>query len=112
MDVKIFAMCLFIFATVFCSGCTKNNDRSGSKTKDNLEDHLERAEQISYYDMNGDGKVDREYHRYPGWSDADWELRDNDYNGRYEKKIRYGEGVIESVVDLPVPTKVHIEVKP
>jgi len=73
---------------------------------------LQSREQVLYYDRNGDGKVDQEKHHYPGVSDADWELRDDNYDGRYDKKIVYGFAVTESAVDLPVPTHVHIEPQP
>lgn len=81
-------------------GCTRHDDS------------LESGAQISYYDRNGDGKVDLEKHRHPRVADADWELRDDDYSGRYEKKVLFGVGVTESVVDIPVPTGVRIETKP
>ncbi len=69
------------------------------------------AEETTYYDRNNDGKVDLEKHRYHGWADRDWELRDENYDGRFEKKILYGVGVIESAVNLPVPTNVTIKAK-
>jgi hypothetical protein len=69
---------------------------------------LEGRAQISCYDRNGDGKVDLEKHQHPGVADADWELRDDDYDGRFEKKILYGFAVQESPVDIPVPTGVKI----
>ena len=75
-------------------------------------DMLEDSAQVSYFDRNGDGKVDLEKHTHPGVADADWELRDDDYNGRYERKILYGFVVKESAVNLPVPTAVKIEKKP
>ncbi len=65
--------------------------------------------QISYDDRNGDGKVDLEKHQQPGISDADWELRDDDYDGRYEKNILYGYAVTESKVDIAIPAGVKIE---
>lgn len=77
-----------------------------------MSESLKRVERISYYDSNGDGKVDVESHQYVGANDADWELRDEDHNGRFEKKIRYGVGVFESAVDLPVPKGVRIDPKP
>jgi hypothetical protein len=64
---------------------------------------------ISYYDRNHDGKVDLETHHYPGVADADWELLDENFNGRYEKKILFGIGVFESAVDIPVPSNVKIQ---
>lgn len=68
-----------------------------------------RRELISYFDRNRDGKVDLEKHKYPGVADTDWELRDNDYDGRFEKRILYGVAVGESPVDIPIPTGVRIE---
>lgn len=98
--MKALAFCLFLVGMAFCAGCATH--RNG----------LESREQVSYYDRNGDGRVDQEVHRYRGVADADWELRDDNYDGRYEKKIIYGVGIVESPVDLPVPTHVHIEPKP
>ena len=98
--MRTLTICLFA-AAVFLSGCA---NRDG--------DSLERRAQISYYDRNGDGKVDLEKHQHPGVADADWELRDDDYDGRYEKKILYGFAVKESPVDIRVPTGVKIERTP
>jgi hypothetical protein len=64
----------------------------------------------SYYDRNADGKVDREFHRFEGWADSDWELLDDDFDGRFEKKIRYGVGVLNSIVDISVPKGAPIEI--
>src|SRR3954468_20434895 len=75
-------------------------------------DTLEDRAQISYFDRNGDGKVDLEKHTHPGVADADWELRDDDYDGRYEKRILYGFAGKESAVDIRVPTAVRIEKAP
>jgi hypothetical protein len=71
-----------------------------------------RTEQVLYYDRNGDGRVDLERHHFPGVADADWELRDDKYDGWYEKKILYGYAVEQTAVHLLVPTNVHIEPKP
>lgn len=65
--------------------------------------------QITYYDRNGDRKVDLEKHRHPGTADADWVLRDDNFDGSYEKKILYGVGVKETSVQLVVPTGVPME---
>lgn len=92
---------LLAAATVFLSGCS-------SRSRDPLEDKA----QISYYDRNGDGKVDLEKHQHPGVADADWELRDDDHDGRYEKKVLFGVGVFESAVDIRVPLGVKIERTP
>jgi hypothetical protein len=92
----------FILIAAFLSwGCAS---RSG--------DSLANKAQISYFDRNGDGKVDLEKHQYPGVADADWELRDDEYDGRYEKKIHYGFAVKESAVDIRVPTGVKTERTP
>ncbi|HEX8297366.1 MAG TPA: hypothetical protein VF593_13765 [Chthoniobacteraceae bacterium] len=91
---------LFVATTACLFGCEKGGDS------------LKKRERVTYYDRNGDGKVDLEKHRYPGVADADWELHDDDYSGRYEKKLLFGVGVIESSVDIRVPTGVKIEKKP
>ena len=70
-----------------------------------------RAE-ISYFDRDGDGKADLEKHVYPGSADADWLLEDNNHDGRYERKVQFGDGIITSTVDLPVPTGVRIKRSP
>lgn len=64
---------------------------------------------VTYWDRNGDGKVDIEKHQYKNLADADSELRDDDYDGRYEKKVLFGVGVFESKVDLLVPTNVRMK---
>jgi hypothetical protein len=98
--MRIFAFSVILLVVAFCSGCATHGDSFQS------------SEQVLYYDRNSDGKVDQERHHYPGVSDADWELRDDNYDGRYEKKIVYGYAVTESAVDLPVPTHAHIEPQP
>jgi hypothetical protein len=99
--MRILTLYLFVLAPGGLVGCaTHEVDSLGRRTR------------ISYYDRNGDGKVDLETHRYPGVADADWILQDDDYDGRFEKKVRYGIGVKESVVAIQVPTNVKIETKP
>ena len=63
---------------------------------------------ITYHDRNGDGLVDLQQLRHKTLADADSDLLDNDYDGRYETKIVYGVGVSEETVDLPVPSGVRI----
>src|SRR5262245_6899281 len=94
---------LLAAAILCCSSCAKRSDRSST---------VESREQNFYYDRNADGQVDLEVHHYRGTADADWALRDDDFNGRFEKKILYGVGVTESAVDVPVPTHVHIHPNP
>jgi hypothetical protein len=96
--MRTLTICLLAAASVFLSGCA-------TRSSNPLEDRA----RISYYDRNGDGKVDLEKHQHPGVADADWELRDDDYDGRFEKKILYGFAVKESPVDIRVPTGVKIE---
>jgi hypothetical protein len=91
----VLSFILLLLVAALCSGCATHKDISESPGR------------VHYYDRNGDGKVDKETHHYPGTADADWELRDDDFDGRYEKKILYGVGVLESRVDIPVPTNVH-----
>ena len=98
--MRVVSFLLFLLVVAFCSGCAAQRYP------------LESPGRVHYYDRNGDGKVDQETHHYPGTADADWELRDDDFDGRYEKKILYGVGVFESRVDIPVPTNVHISKKP
>jgi hypothetical protein len=76
------------------------------------QDSLESRDQVTYFDQNGDGRADVENHHYPGVADADWQLRDDNYDGRFEKKVLFGVGIVESVVDVPVPKHVRIEPKP
>jgi hypothetical protein len=98
--MKSSAAGLLAILTAFGSGCASPGVNA-----------LERRVRITYYDRNGDGKVDLEKHRYPGMADMDSELRDDNHNGRYEKKVIYGVGIFESKIDLPVPAGVRIESK-
>jgi hypothetical protein len=95
--IRLVAPVLLLAGSAFLFGCTGWGD------------DLERRTQVSYYDRNGDGKVDLEKHKHPEIADTDWELRDDDYDGRYEKKILYGFAVKESAVDIRVPARVKIE---
>jgi hypothetical protein len=69
---------------------------------------MKRRERVTYYDRNGDGKADLEAHRY-GMADADWQLRDDNYDGRYEQKILFGFAIIHSTVDIPVRANVRVK---
>lgn len=88
---------LLIVPLLVHSGC-KHGDGDSRK-----------RESVVYLDRNGDGKVDLEVHRFHGMADADWDLRDEDHDGRFEKKVVYGVGVFESTVDIAVPTEVKIQ---
>jgi len=98
--MRSLTLTFLLLGSVFWSGCAAHKET------------VQGTGQVFYYDRNGDGMVDLERHHFPGLADADWELRDDNYDGRYEKKIVYGYAVVESSVDLPVPKNVHIEPKP
>jgi hypothetical protein len=95
--MKAMTLSLLLLGPVLWPGCATHRESEG------------RTGQVLYYDRNGDGRVDLERHHFPGLADADWELRDDNYDGWYEKKILYGYAVKETPVHLPVPTNVHIE---
>jgi hypothetical protein len=96
-------MFLFLLLLAVSASC-----REPPKQKDSLESR----DQVTYLDRNGDGQADVENHHYPGVADADWQLRNDDFNGRFEKKILFGVGIVESAVDIRVPKRVRIEPKP
>lgn len=97
MHMRILGLFFVLLGMLLSFGCATHKVSAESK------------EQVFYYDRNRDGKVDLERHHWPGTADADWELRDDNFDGRYEKKVLYGIGIFESAVDLPVPVNVHIE---
>lgn len=69
---------------------------------------LESTERVLYYDRNRDGQVDQEKHLVPGAAGEDWELRDDNYDGHFEKKrVRWGD--IDLSYCPPVPTGVPLE---
>lgn len=101
-----FRIALILMGVSFLSGCRERN--SGEPVQE-----IEPAQaQVTYYDRNGDGKVDLEKHRFLEMADADSELRDDNFDGRYEKEILFGVGVFEKAANLPVPTGVKIEPAP
>lgn len=99
MLMRMMVFCLLLITMALWSGCAVRGKSSAQQA------------QVLYYDINHDQLVDLETHSYTGKADANWELRDDDHNGRYEKKITFGFAVTRSVVDLPVPTGVHIDRK-
>ena len=86
---------LAIVATAHLAGCASESGDAVMKRRD----------RVTYHDRNGDGRVDLEKHTFPGMADADWELRDTDFDGRYDEKVRFGVAVVQSKVDLPVPKR-------
>jgi len=91
---------LLLVLTASCHGPAKQKDT------------FERIDQVTYLDRNADGRADVENHHYPGLADADWQLRDDNFDGRFEKKVLFGYAIVESAVDVPVPKHVHIEPRP
>lgn len=69
-------------------------------------------ERVSYYDRNGDGKVDLEIHKVADAKEKDWALSDNDYDGRYELETHLGVVIKKVMIDRPVPTGVRVEPAP
>jgi hypothetical protein len=59
--------------------------------------------EIRSEDRNGDGRIDWEVHKYPGIADADWELRDENFDGVYEQLVTYGYVVRTQQVSIAVP---------
>jgi hypothetical protein len=66
--------------------------------------------EVTYYDRNGDGTVDFEFHHAPQAYDADWALSDSNFRGRYDLKIEYSPFGEKRRVDIPVPT--HVKMTP
>jgi len=67
---------------------------------------------ITYYDRNGDGIVDSELHRAPGWADADWGFSDSDFNQSYDILFVVSPFVKNPIhVQVPVPFGVPITKK-
>jgi len=66
----------------------------------------------TYHDRNGDGGVDLEKHHFPEKADADWEMRDDDHDGWYEKKISHGYAIQVFLVRIAVPENVPISPNP
>ena len=98
-DTVIPIAALSFLSAALLSGCAAKEDE----------------ERVSYYDKNGDDRVDLERHVYTQ-TDSDWELRDTDFDGRYDRKVSLGgtryidvDGTEGRRVDLPVPAGVRIE---
>jgi hypothetical protein len=66
--------------------------------------------EVTYYDRNGDGIVDFEFHHATNAYDADWGLSDSEFRGRYDLKRGYSPFGKEERVDLPVPK--HVKITP
>ncbi len=56
--------------------------------------------QITLLDRNKDGIADKKIFHAPGWADVDYELIDTNFNGRYDKKVRYCYTVTTESIDI------------
>ena len=63
---------------------------------------------ITYYDRNSDGVADFELHELGYCDDCDWALVDADFNGRYEKRVRWSFALVKEAADLAVPVNVRL----
>jgi hypothetical protein len=63
---------------------------------------------VTYYDRNLDGVADLELHEPAYCDDCDWALVDTNFDGRYDKRVRWSFGIVKEVVDLPVPNNVDL----
>jgi len=97
VNAAISHVVLICTVTIVCSGCASRP--SGEHSKKYV---------TTYYDCNGDGRVDYEFHDIPGWADDEWALRDTDFDGRYDVRYWMGPGGDRSRVDLSVPAGVRI----
>lgn len=64
--------------------------------------------QVYYYDRNGDGVVDFERHKAVGVADADWTLKDIDFDGRFDEKTLIGYAITTRKIDQAVPRNVRL----
>ncbi len=62
----------------------------------------------TYYDRNGDDRVDYELHDHPTWTDDAWALADDNFDRRYETKYAWGFSGTRTRVDVPVAENVRI----
>jgi hypothetical protein len=57
---------------------------------------------VTKSDTNHDGQTDRVFYHAPGWADVDYELKDTNFDGRFDQRIDYGYTITYRVVDVPV----------
>ena len=63
---------------------------------------------VTYYDRDGDGRADFASYELPDSSHSDWALVDTDFDGRFDRKLRYGNTVGEYPTSILVPRAVKI----
>lgn len=66
------------------------------------------ATAVTYYDRNLDGIADLELHEPAYCDDCIWALVDIDFDGRYERRVKWSFGIIKESVNLPVPDNVDL----
>ena len=98
MKKRIIIGAILVVAVISCSCLSTQAPKSADS-------HPQIQYTVKYVDRNNDGKIDYEKHTAMGACDADWELRDDNFDGRYETQKDYGFAVIEHSVDLPVPVQ-------
>ncbi|HKQ38262.1 MAG TPA: hypothetical protein VJ063_09305 [Verrucomicrobiae bacterium] len=62
---------------------------------------------VTYYDRNGDGIVDYEFHMHTRRVDANWALIDTTFQGHYNRRLFFGHEA-EQRVYIVVPKGVKI----
>lgn len=95
---------------VMCVGCAAEYDPrySGGRSPEQVADDLEKRYLATYYDRNGDGRVDYQFDDIPGMADDERAFRDTDFDGRYDVRYEMGWPGGKTRVDLPVPSRVRI----
>lgn len=66
------------------------------------------APQVIYYDRNNDGAADLEFHQPLHCDDCEEALVDTDFDGRYDKRVRWSFGILKDAIDLPVKRNVPL----
>ena len=79
-----------------------------SCSSQSLSEHPSGKEIVKYEDTNKDGRIDSETHTYPNAYDADWSLDDTNFDGKYDKEITQGVGIIIRRVSIPVPKSIKL----
>ncbi len=68
--------------------------------------YKEQDRSISYVvrerDTNRDGNIDIRRYNAIGAADADFELIDTDFDGRFDRKTTYGYAIFSTAIDSPV----------
>jgi hypothetical protein len=95
---------------LICSGCTTpaTSRYSGGRSPEQVAADLEKRYVTTYYDRNGDGRVDYQFDDIPGMADDERAFRDTDFDGRYDVRYDMGWPGGKTRVDLAVPAGVRV----